>query len=105
MTFRSHRHCPGIAALLTHFRNAIWLPDHEKRFDDTDVKQQGDPEEGDKDPQPTLPRISQVEAPTDHMCYTGPHREHREYKMADVPCLVPDVQFHTPQGSHHQRDQ
>src|SRR5262249_9349144 len=42
VTIRSHRHCPGIAALLPHFRDAVWLADHEKRLDDADVKQQGD---------------------------------------------------------------
>src|SRR5262245_2020297 len=54
VSIRLHRHCPGIAALLAHFRDAVWLAEHKKGLDDADVKQQSDPEKGKEDPQRPL---------------------------------------------------
>src|SRR5262249_59690075 len=45
VSIRLHRHCPGIAALLAHFRDAVWPAEHKKGLDDADIKQQNDPEE------------------------------------------------------------
>src|SRR5262245_52293016 len=105
VSIRLHRQCPGIAALLAHFRDAVWPAEHEKGLYDADVNQQDNPEVCKEDPQRPLPWICQVEAPTDHMCHTCPDREDREHDVGDVPCLVPDVQLHPPQGHHDQRDQ
>src|SRR5215469_11178072 len=104
MAFRSQHHSPGVAALLSHFRDPVWLAEYEKRLEDTDVNQQGDPEQDKEDPERPLPRIGQVETPTDHMCYTCSDRENRQPDVGEVPCLILDVQLHPPQGHNDQRD-
>src|SRR5215472_5444667 len=102
---RSQHHSPGIAALLSHFSDPVWLAEDEKRLEDTDVNQQGDPEQDKEDPECPLPRIGQVETPTDHMCDTCSDRENRQPDVGEVPCLTLYFHLPPPQGHDDQRDQ
>src|SRR5262249_59068435 len=57
VTIGLHHQCPGIAALLAHFRDAVRPAEHEEWLADTHVKEQRDPEDGEARPQRPVPGI------------------------------------------------
>src|SRR5215469_1654486 len=67
VTMRPHHECPAITTLLADFRNHVRPTHYEQRLDDTHVKQEADPEDGQPYPQCSLLRVDQVKAPPDHM--------------------------------------
>src|SRR5215467_5375283 len=91
VTMRLHHERPAITTFLTDFRNNVWPTQNEQRPNDTHVKKQANPEDGQRYPQSTLPWVAEVITPPDHMNDPRHNCDHREQDVCGMPYLIADL--------------